>query len=138
METAINLGKTSTPVSSEPVDIVSVFHWDSVRYSGNLDTADHFLMEVTAQRKKHGRMFVDIAAESGDVDDMMSVSLEISRLPGSKTDVQCMHVSFDTDSMAFSLFKQGDRYILRPESGVSLRPTILPDGTHALIVESDA
>lgn len=140
MEAAIKMEspRTNVPEASKPIDIVSVFHWNSVRYCGDLDTTDHFLMEVTDQRKDHGRMFVDVAAESGNVDDMMSVSLEINRLPGSKTDVQCMHVAFDADNMAFSLFKQGDRYILRPEKGVGLRPTILPDGTHAFIVESDA
>jgi hypothetical protein len=137
METAINVEHTSAavPDASKPIDIVSVFHWDSTRYCGDLDTSDHFLMEVTDQRQDHGRMFVDVATENGDMDDVMSVSLEINRLPGSKADVQCMHVSFDPDNMAFSLFKQGDRYILRPEAGVDLRPTVLPDGTSAFILE---
>lgn len=137
MEAAINVEHTSTsvPDASKPIDIVSVFHWDSTRYCGDLDTSDHFLMEVTDQRQEHGRMFVDVATENGDMDDVMSVSLEINHLPGSKTDVQCMHVSFDPDNMAFSLFKQGDRYILRPEAGVELRPTVLPDGTSAFILE---
>lgn len=117
-------------------DIVSVFNWDARTYGGEAPTCDPFVMEVTDQRKEHGRMFIDVAAESGNIDDLMPVSLEINRLPGSRTDVQCMHVGFDADNMAFSLFKQGDRYILRPEVGVVLLPTTLPDGNRAFIVES--
>lgn len=117
-------------------DIVTVFNWDAQAYGGEAPDCDPFVMEVTDQRKEHGRMFIDVAAQSGDVDDMMPVSLEINRLPGSRSDVQCMHVAFDADNMAFSLFKQGDRYILRPEVGVVLLPTTLPDGTRAFILES--
>lgn len=139
MEAAIKMENPSTtaPEASKPIDIVSVFNWDAAAYGGDSPNCDAFLMEVTDQRKSHGQMYVDIAAESGNVDDVMSVTLEINRLPGSKTDVQCMHVAFSDSNMAFSLFKQGDRYILRPECGVGLRPTILPDGTHAFIVEGD-
>lgn len=131
--------RTSTTLrdASNPIDIVPVFNWDAAAYGGASPACNAFFMEVTDQRKDHGRMFVDVAAESGNLDDVMIVSLEINRLPGSKTAVQCLHVAFDTNNMAFSLFKQGDRYILRPENGVGLSPTILTDGTHAFIVEMD-
>lgn len=116
-------------------DIVTVFNWDAQAYAGEAPDCDPFVMEVTDRRKEHGQMFIDVAPQSGNIDDVMAVTLEINRLPGSRDDVQCLHVAFDSSNMAFSLFKQADRYILRPEVGVVLLPTTLPDGTRAFIVE---
>jgi hypothetical protein len=122
--------------ASHQPDIVTVFNCDANAYGGDAPNCDPFVMEVTDQRSEHGRMFIDVAPHSGNVDDMMPVTLEVNRLPGSSTDVQCMHVAFDDSNMAFSLFKQGGGYILRPEAGVTLLPTTLPDGTHAFIMEA--
>ena len=34
-------------------------------------------------------------------------------------------------------FKQGDRYILRPETGMTIRPTVLPNGERAFILGAE-
>lgn len=116
-------------------DIESVFNWDAAAYLGDQPTGEPFFMEVEDRRRSNGQLMVCVAPQDGNVDDMLNIALEITKLPGSKTDVQCLHVAFDADNMAFSLFKQGDSYILRPEKDVALEPTVLPDGTRAFIVK---
>ncbi len=51
----------------------------------------------------------------------MGVSFEVNNLPGS-SEKACLHLHFMPDALAVSIFKQGDTYILRPETGVSIRP----------------
>lgn len=123
-------------VSQETPDIQQVECWDSKRYIPENEPAqEKFLMEVVDRRQSDGQFFLDICPESGAPDNVMSAAFEIGRLPGSKTETQVMHLHFDFDNLAVSIFKQGDRYILRPESDVRLRPTVLPNGEPAWIVE---
>ena len=62
---------------------------------------------------------------------MLPVTLEINRLPGSRDDVPCLHLHFDDSNMCASFFKQGDLIIVRPETGVKIRNTVLPNGEAA-------
>lgn len=130
---------TNAQAASEvtPPDIVPVTHWASSDY-GNDEVAagERFLMEVVDQREQSGQLFVDVGAESGHIDDILSASFEIGNLPGSRTHTQVMHLHFNDDAMAMSVFKMGDKYVLRPETNVTIVPTVMPNGEHAFILES--
>lgn len=65
----------------------------------------------------------------------MSMTIEASAIPGTDDVTQTLHVHFDSDNLAFSLFKQADKYILRPEAGVAMIDSLLSDGTRVFIVE---
>lgn len=128
---ALSCGKPSS-------DAIPVAYWDSQVYHSMDVTGNNgkpFLMEIMDHRATQGQVYVDVAAADGLVDDMLCVTVEINRLPGSADDVQCLHLSFDGDNLAASFFKQGDRYIIRPETGVSLRDTVLPNGERGWILE---
>ncbi len=122
---AARIGKT---------DIATVYSWDSDHYGEALPNCEKFLMSVIDQRRSCGRMFIDIGPDE-DMFDVMSLSLEINRLPETSQALQCVHVHFDSDNLAFSLFKQGNKYVVRPEVGVTIKSTILADGISALILE---
>lgn len=126
---------TSNQHDTQP-DIVPVSHWHGTEYRGEEPTGERFLMEVVDKRKQSGQLFVDVGAEDGDIDDILTASFEISNLPGSRTHTQAMHLHFNDDEMAMTVFKQGGKYILRPETNVTIVPTVLPNGEHAFIVES--
>lgn len=115
--------------------IVPVAYWNSTEYGCEEDAPKDFLMSITDQRESNGQMYVDIASKEGDLDDILSLTIEINRLPESKTDTQCVHLHFDNDNMCCSIFKQGDRYIVRPETDVTIRDTRLPTGEAAWILE---
>jgi len=116
-------------------DIVPVEYWDSQRYGHDDVSNSSFFMEITDRRAVNGQLYVDVASEEGDPDDLMSATFEINRLPGSRTDMQCMHLHFNCDALAMSIYKQDNSYILRPEAGVTIRQTVLPNGEHAFILE---
>lgn len=127
----------AVPAAPENKSIVAVGYWDSRAYreSGETGGGKPFLMEVADQRESHGQLFIDVANSEGNVDDMMCATVEINRLPGSKDDTQCLHLHFDDSNLAASFYKQGDKFIIRPESGVSIRNTILPNGESGWILE---
>lgn len=131
------VAQNDEPISqTNPVDVVEVYHWDSARYLGDEINGDPFAMEMTDRRSSNGQVAIDFAPMSGEPDDVLSVLIEVSRLPGSRDDVQCVHVAFGPDNMRFSVFKQGNRLILRPASSdIGLLSTVLPDGTSAFIIE---
>lgn len=117
---------------------VPVAYWDSQAYGTRMSEPDRgksFNMEIIDQRESNGQLYIDVSTAEGHLDDVMSATFEINRLPGSGDDVQCMHLHFDGDNLAASFFKQGDRYIIRPETEVTLRATTLPNGERAWIME---
>lgn len=115
-------------------DVVPVANWDSQVYGGSIESAKSFLVQIGDHRAATGQVHVDLQAE-GNIDDIMCVSMEVHRLPETETDVQCLHLSFDGDNHAASIFKQGDRYIIRPEFDVMLSKTTLANGDDAWILE---
>ena len=51
------------------------------------------------------------------------MTMEVGTNPLNGLDqVACAHVHFDGDSLAMSLFKIGDKILMRPETDVSIRP----------------
>jgi hypothetical protein len=88
---------------------VDVAYWDSNVYGGNMpDAPKAFKMEIDDQRYANGHLYVDVGANEGDIDNILYATFEVNRIPGSKDDVQCVHLHFDGDNMAASFFKQGD------------------------------
>lgn len=115
---------------------VPVANWDSSEYGGSLpDTPKVFAIAINDQRQKTGQVTIDIEGDTDNLDDTLYCSLEVNRLPGSSTDTQCLHLHFDGDNLAASFFKQGDKYIVRPECDVKIMNTTLPNGEHAWILE---
>ena len=111
--------------------------WDSVAYGGDIleNPPREFEVSVDDRLGCKGRMSIDVAQEGGEVDDLLSMTIEASAIPGTEDVTQTLHVHFDSDNLAFSLFKQGDKYILRPEAGVAMIDSLLSDGTRVFIVE---
>lgn len=83
---------------------------------------------ISDQRRSNGQLYVDVASIDGNVDDLLSATFEINKLPGTDDETQCMHLSFDGDNQAASFFKKGDSYIIRPEHNVTIRPIVLNNG----------
>lgn len=94
-----------------------------------------FVMEITDQRNSNGQLFVDVGAVEGEVDDTLSATFEINKIPGTETSTQCLHLCFNGDSPAVSMFKKGDSYIIRPEQGVTIMPIRLEDGSFGYVLE---
>ena len=76
-----------------------------------------------------------MAAIGGNFDDMLSATFEINQLPGTESFTQCMHLYFDGENVAASFFKQGDKYIIRPEINVSITPVVLETGYMGYVLE---
>lgn len=117
---------------------VEVEHWDSRCYGGE---GAHgaggisFVVGTLDRRETSGQLDVTMGQMEGDVDDLLYAMFEVNRLPGSKDDTQCLHIHFDSENLAMSVFKQGNKFILRPENGVTVLNTTLPTGQQALIVQ---
>lgn len=111
-------------------DAVKVHHWGSERYAGQFPDGEPFEMELTDRRRAEGILWADLVPASGHLDAGLYAQFEVNRLPGESADVPCVHLHFDTDNLAASIFKKGsDRYVLRPETGVTVKEVKLADGT---------
>lgn len=95
---------------------------------GNIQNEFNYELEITDHRAVSGQLYVDCAHASNNI-EVMATTFEVNVLPGTETVTQCMHLLFDDDNAAMSVFKKGDSYIIRPETGVSIRSIILDDGT---------
>lgn len=110
----------------------------TLKYPNGMDVVDNqfdYSMEVTDQRNTNGQLFVDVGAVEGEVDDTLSATFEINKIPGTETSTQCLHLCFNGDAPAVSMFKKGDSYIIRPEHGVSIMPIRLEDGSFGYVLE---
>lgn len=120
-------------------DVAPVIYWDSRQYNSDsgLPAKTAYLMEVEDKRETSGQLRVVLDAEEGSDKDQLEISVEVNRLSHSEDsdDLPCAHLAFDADNMAFSVFKQGDRFILRPENGVTIERGALDSGEKVWIVE---
>lgn len=99
---------------------VQVRYWDCY---GNPSCVNTHQMDIADQRQTNGQLYVDLGALEGNLDDLLSVTLEVNTNPLNGIDhVPCAHIHFDADSMAVSLFKIGNRILVRPETEVSIDP----------------
>lgn len=68
--------------------------------------APDFVMEVTDMRASYGQLDVDVASVQGDLDDIMCTTFEINTIPGTDIDTQCLHLSFNGDAQAMTVFRK--------------------------------
>lgn len=103
----------------EKASIVPVKDWDA--YSLVDVSPNTHAFEIDDRRAIKGQAFVTISTIDGSLDDMLSVTMEVNSNPLNEDDkVPCAHVHFDDNQVAFSLFKVGDRILMRPENGVEI------------------
>lgn len=105
------------PVAADSIDVM---HWDAY-YATDMGKTHQFV--VVDRRQSNGQLFVDMEALNGNPDDMLSVTMEINADPLTGIGhVPCVHLHFDADNMAVSLFKIGGRILVRPEADVVVEP----------------
>lgn len=116
----------------------TIRHWSSYYAGEAISDADaEFEVSVQDHLEENGQIYIDVAPKGGETDDLMGVCVEINHIPETEIPVQCIHVHFDSDNLAFSLFKSGkDKFLLRPESGVRLKE-VRVDGEIAYEVEGE-
>lgn len=99
---------------------VKVKHWGAYGIEGTTSTHQ---FDIADQRTRNGQAFITVGAIDGDLDDMLSVTMEVNTNPLNGVDhVACAHVHFDSDALAVSLFKIGNKILIRTETEVSIQP----------------
>lgn len=122
----------------------AMLHWNAEPYvrlpgSGH-QQLQQFGINIQDQRASNGQVYLDFdkrgtATPDGEV-DRLTLMLEVNDCDAAETPVQCVHVHFeDGDCLAFSIFKSGKRLVLRPETGVELKATLLHNGDPAFFVQ---
>ena len=110
----------SEPVLTPEETSVPVKYWDC--YS-DADTVSTHQIDIADQRASNGQVFITVGALEGSLDDMIPATIEVNTNPLNGIDhVPCVHVHFDLDSVAASLFKVGDKILVRPETDVTITP----------------
>ncbi|EMN3634461.1 hypothetical protein R3Q56_006703 [Pseudomonas aeruginosa] len=111
-----------------PARSMKVKHWSA--YNEETSASATHEIEVHDQRGVNGQVYLTVGALEGALDEMLSVVAEVNTNPETgKESVPCIHVSFDSGAMAFSLFKIGDKILLRPENDVTLTRTDIANQT---------
>ena len=107
---------------------IPVKHWDAYHVP---DTVMTHQFDIDDQREQNGQAFITVGALEGDLDDLLSVTMEVNTHPLNGLEhLPCAHVHFDGDNMAVSLFKVGDRILMRPETMVRCNGFTHDFGTH--------
>lgn len=116
LATSLNI---SAPVLTPQETTVKVKYWDC--YNSQFDTVHTHQFDINDQREANGQAYITLGALEGGLDDMLSVTMEVNTNPLNGLDhVPCAHIHFDGDAMAFSLFKIGDKILMRPETNVTI------------------
>lgn len=114
---------------------VAVEHWNSPRYGGDESGAGAFVMEFDDMRESNGQAMVSLAPESGEMEDIMSVAIEVDNFPGTTDKVQKMILYMGGDDATMSVYLRNGRFFITPgDDSVSLRSAQLPDGQHGWVV----
>lgn len=102
-------GKSSVPVK----------HWNCC--GSEHQTSDTHQFDVDDQRRTGGQMYLDLGSLEGNLDDLLAVTMEVNTNPLNGVDhVPCAHIHFDGDNLAVSLFKIGNKILVRPETGIAI------------------
>jgi hypothetical protein len=110
---------------------IQVKHWDA--YADNALPFTHQI-DIEDQRASHGQLCLAIGSLEGHVDDMLSLTAEVSTNPENGADqVPAVHIHFDSNALAFSAFKVNDKIVLRLEEGVSMEQFDTPAGRLYLV-----
>lgn len=103
---------------AQTLSSVQVKHWDTY---GNAKVPTSHQCDVDDRRKAGGQIYIDIGPLGGATHDLMGAIVEVNTNPLNGEDhVPCIHIHFDTDALAVSLFKIGDRILVRPENEVEI------------------
>jgi hypothetical protein len=111
-----------SPRPSHETSSMQVMHW---RCYGELaengpPSENTHQIDIADQRSVNGQVYVDISPIEGKVDSEMCIIAEINTSPiaDSIDHVPCVHVRFDGDNLALSIFKIGDDLMIRRETDV--------------------
>lgn len=116
---SLNIGEP-VAVTSKTETSVKVRYWDD--YNSAESGVNTHQFDIDDQRETNGQAYITIGANEGNVDDMLSITMEVQTNPlDHKTHVPCAHVHFDGSNLAMSLYKIGNKILLRPESQVCFR-----------------
>lgn len=114
---------------SPRISRMAVSHWSE--YPGEHRPRSDgcaFVMEVTDRRSEEGKAEIVLAAREGEVDDLMSVAVEVATEPssGAATQASLVHIG---EEHILTLFKVRDELLLLPSSPqVSLSQVRMPNG----------
>lgn len=98
---------------------VPIKYWDA--YGDAQEAPTHELV-IDDRRRNSGQVFLDIEKVDGNYDDVMAVLLEVNSNPLNREEkVPCVHVHFNADELAFSLYKVGTKILVRPEVNVAMK-----------------
>lgn len=104
--------------------VVPVKHWGCYNVDGTVFTHQ---IDITDVRRTEGQVYVTVGSPEGHLDEeMISATFEINTDPRfgieqvGSVHVPCVHIHFDGDNLAFSLFKIGEKILLRPETDVKI------------------
>lgn len=105
------------PVATLEETSVNVKYWDAYNVEGTELTHQ---FDLADQRRTTGQAYITVGAlEGGARQGSCRLSHAANPLNGIDH-VPCAHVHFDGDSLAVSLFKIGNKILVRPETGVSI------------------
>lgn len=111
----LNIG---VPVVLQRETTVPVKHWDGY---GDKDAAMTHQFLVDDTRKESGQAYLSIAANGEEI-DTIGVKAEVNTNPLDESRAApCLHVHFEDDSLAVSLFKIDNKILMRTENGVSIQ-----------------
>lgn len=94
--------------------VVPVKYWDAYAEEGTVMTHQ---LELVDSRKDSGQLYAAIKDAVDSYDAQLSVTLEVNTNPLDGTQqLPCMHVHFNEDAVACSLFKIGTKVLLRTDN----------------------
>lgn len=114
-----------------PQTSAKVKHWNAKELEQEGETLQQFQMDVTDNRKANGQVFVDLGSVDGNVDDCLSVIVEVSKPTPEGEDTQAVHIGLDNGDNLLSLYKCGSGFILEPNGKMTLDDVWLERGRHA-------
>lgn len=117
------------PKAEIPADVQTVARWDSIGYGGDAMNSGSFVMEVNDQRESAGQLFIDVAPESGNVDEILTVGVEIAVDPRTLSDTPCVRISASGDEVSINVYQLGDQLLIVPGNGQPFSPVRLADGS---------
>jgi hypothetical protein len=119
-----------------PQTCLHVKHWNANEDEANGQVHQPFQMDITDTRSTTGQLYVDLGPVEGNIDDSLQVIVEVNTLPGTDTDVQCLHVAINNMDNLFTLFKRGDDLIMEPNGNtLRMNPVKLCNGRKGYVID---
>ncbi|MBK3779871.1 hypothetical protein G3A43_06360 [Paraburkholderia aspalathi] len=95
-------------------------------YECELPTDDTHQLEIVDSRQASGQARLVLGALDGEIGDFLDVLMEVNLCPlDGLTPVQCLQVHVDADDPVISLFKVGERILVRPNTGVKVESEVI-------------